>query len=94
MEPTQKKIILKTQSNRTFQIDAHEVIHNRSKYYADRDPDTIYDEEYEYLLDDESEVFDWLFNNMDWYECKTLIELDVSKEKLSTLNITDSEMVD
>lgn len=89
-----KKIIIVTECHRRFSIDAHEVIDHRSKHYAENDSDTTYDEEYQYLINEEYEIKDWLFGNMDWYECKSLVELPVIKRELSTLDIMDYAVVD
>ncbi len=89
---SKKKIDIFTECNRHFQIDAHEVIHDRSSYYAERDKDTTYEEEYEFLDGDHSEITDWLFNNMDWYECKTLKEIPSKPKSLRNVEICEYEV--
>lgn len=87
---TDKLIYIDTTEHRTFTIEAHEVIDHRSKYYASRDSDTSYQEEYQFLLEDDDEVTDWLFNNMDWYECETLKERRSVNSELSDLEVLAS----
>lgn len=37
----------------------------RAKYYAERDPDTTYEEEFNYVMNDSFEGIDWFRNNQD-----------------------------
>lgn len=37
---------------------------NRAKHYADRDPDTTYESEFEYTMGDNYELIDWYRSNM------------------------------
>lgn len=89
--------MIQTEQGRNFTIDAHEILHNRSSYYASRDSgesegeefDKEYKAEYESFVDEEYEITDWLLNNMDWYECNTLKELPQEKVDVSELDIDD-----
>ena len=36
----------------------------RAYYYVDKDPDTTYNEEFEFAMKDRSEAYHWLRNNM------------------------------
>ncbi len=83
------KIKLRSDCGRNFEIDAHEVADHRSTYYKNKDPDTTYTEEYDWVIQDSMELTDWLFNNMDWYECKTLKEVDPTKLPLNKLSFED-----
>jgi hypothetical protein len=89
MKKTKKKIRIYTTCGRVFQIDVHEIADNRAKYYAKKDKDTTYEEEYEFLVGDDFEVKDWLFNQMDWYECSTLIESECIKRDIKSLEIKE-----
>jgi hypothetical protein len=40
------------------------VAHNRAKYYAEKDPDTTYQGEFDYVCGDHAEAVDWFRNNM------------------------------
>ena len=63
---------------------------NRATYYADKDAkregltkeerDKLYEEEYNYTIEDELEIYDWAPNNMDWVDVKDhAVELGVEK---------------
>lgn len=71
---------------RVYRIPRHVVANNRANYYAERDKSTTYQEEYDYLMEEtkdaDSEVHEWLFNEMDWYELNPqLVRHDVPKLK-------------
>lgn len=89
-----KKVIqIKTDCNRMFNVDASEIAENRSRYYSERDDDTTYQEEYDYIINDDSEMIDWMQNNMDWYECKTLKEAPTITLELSDLEVENIEVL-
>ena len=39
---------------------------NRAKYFAERDSDTTYEEEFNYTMSSQYEINDWAKNNMRW----------------------------
>jgi hypothetical protein len=39
---------------------------HRARHYAERDKDTTFDDEYQFVMDDHAEGLDWFLNNMDW----------------------------
>ncbi len=95
---TDKKIMLEMECGKSFTVDAHEVIDDRSKYYAENDSDTTYDEEYKWVAEsDGAEAIDWLQNNMNWYKCKTMKEVasdippDFSEMEIEDLHIFTPE---
>lgn len=49
-----------------WEFPASIVADNRAKYYAEKDKDTTYDEEFKYAMDEDVELIDWFGNNMDW----------------------------
>jgi len=59
-----------------FRIPATTIAYDRARYYAHRDnPNSTvtdpewtktYNDEKKYTLDDDSELLDWLWNNMNW----------------------------
>lgn len=58
-----------------WDVLAHLIAHERAVYYSNRDHGedgdpkeklATYTEEYEYTMDDESELIDWAEGNMDW----------------------------
>ena len=49
-----------------YYFDLRFAAHNRAEYYAQRDPDTTYDDEYDFATSDGmSEAYEWASNNMD-----------------------------
>jgi|TARA_R110000851_G_scaffold298994_4_gene454794 hypothetical protein len=90
---TTKKIKLTTECGREFTVDLHEVAENRSVYYAEKDSETSYDSEYDFIVSDENYAIDWMQNNMDWYEMDSLKEISVDPPMLSDLEINDMEIV-
>src|SRR5271154_2730554 len=40
------------------------VAHNRALYYAKKDPETTYKEEFDFIMEDDYEAKDWFRNNM------------------------------
>lgn len=99
MKMSNKKLELETSCGRKFNIDAHEILDNRSTYYAKKDSDNWddlknnYQDEYESIQDDGFEIYDWCLNNMNWWECKTLIETTTDKPDLSELEIDGHSLI-
>jgi len=51
------------------------IANDRAKYYAGReespeDSDRVYEEEYEFAMEDDLEIYDWAPNNMNWVDVK------------------------
>ena len=65
-------------SDRTYwSFPAHIVADARAKYFAEVDSargdgeyDEVYKQEYDYTISDESELKDWMMNNMNWEDVK------------------------
>jgi len=87
MEKSKQRIYLIMENGEKYSVEAHEALDNRSKYYAEKDSDTTYEEEYEAFREDEFEAYDWLVNNMNWWECKTMRKEETRKIELSELEI-------
>jgi hypothetical protein len=49
-----------------WEVPAEVIAKNRATYYAERDKDTTYDEEFKFTMGDDYELKDWFYNNMDW----------------------------
>jgi peptidoglycan/xylan/chitin deacetylase (PgdA/CDA1 family) len=47
-----------------WQVPCTVIAAHRAKYYAAKDPDTTYDAEYTVTMDDNYELKDWCFGNM------------------------------
>lgn len=75
-----------------WHVPVHNIADNRSKYYAEKDPDTTYQEEYDYLMGDDSEVVDWYSNNMDFEDIEAfavLVHVPPPLKKPSTNPVLD-----
>lgn len=61
---------------KVYDISAEFIAKARAEYYAKLDADRgenyakIHDEELKNTLEDDSEIIDWAFNNMDWADVK------------------------
>lgn len=51
-----------------YRIPAGAVAANRATYYSSKDGD--YAAEFQYAMEDDYELIDWLLNNMDWKDVK------------------------
>ena len=84
-----KHINLKCDNGVTYQIKAHDVAHDRANYYAKKENETTYEEEYNYAISDEDELYDWLVSNMNWWELKPVAiktdELDFSELEIDEI---------
>lgn len=49
-----------------WHIPLEMIADNRAKYYAERDQDTTYQDEFDYVMEDAFEGLDWFRNNMDF----------------------------
>jgi hypothetical protein len=72
MTLTTKKILIKLEDQRLYSASLHEVVDNRASYYAGQDPNTTYEEEYQFAMNNSRATTDWLLNVMDWYKPKSL----------------------
>lgn len=87
-----KKVFIKLEDGRTYSILAHAVAHDRATYYAEKDTDTTYQDEYDYVMSDDGddELFDWLWNNMNWYEHDPVLEATDEPDDLSDVEVSSS----
>ncbi len=60
------KVIEINDAGFVWHVPLSAVADNRAKYYAENDPDTTYQEEFDYVMDEHSEGLDWFWNNMDF----------------------------
>ncbi len=49
-----------------WEIPAEVIAESRASYYSDADEETDFHEEFEFTINDKSELIDWACNNMDW----------------------------
>lgn len=89
VKKTSKKVMIETECGRAFTVNVHEIADNRASYYSKVDEDVTYEEEYDFTANDSYEPTDWLFNNMNWNECKTLKEIPQEPKDMSELEIKD-----
>lgn len=59
-----KNIVINTPKGQ-YQFPLELVARDRANYYDSREPGS-YQEEYDYIMEDNFEGIDWLLNNMDW----------------------------
>lgn len=65
-----KRIKVRFRDNSIWDIPLLFIAEHRAKFYANEDPDTTFDEELEFALEDEYVCIDRAQNNMDWSDVK------------------------
>lgn len=72
-----KLLVVNMPNGYKYSIPADVIADNRAKYYAKLDSvqdgvdyDTIYKKEFDYTVNDESELIDWASNNLNWADVK------------------------
>ena len=68
----EKKLIVKFHRGVNYEVPARIIAENRANYYAflgefEKDSEEYY-EEFNIILNDEFELFDWVQNNMRWHD--------------------------
>ncbi|OPZ24602.1 MAG: hypothetical protein BWZ03_00077 [bacterium ADurb.BinA186] len=58
-----KYLVITTQDGDEYGLPLELVAKKRAEYYAAKDPDTTYDEEFKYVMEDSYEGIDWFRNN-------------------------------
>ena len=56
--------------NSKWDVPARLIAHDRAKYYAEKGES--YQEEYDYVINDDSELIDWAAGNMNWSDVKDM----------------------
>lgn len=51
------------------------VAEKRAQYYVDRDEDTTFESEVEFVVNDPSEAYEWFMNNMNWEDVEAVATL-------------------
>ena len=54
-----------------WDVPARLVAEDRAKYYAEKDPDTTYEEMFEATMSDDFDLKDWAADNMNWEDVET-----------------------
>lgn len=84
-----------------WHVPAEYIAKHRAKYYGDNDPDTTFEEEFEYTMGDNYEIKDWFLNNMNWSDVasvavlvksEAVIEPDVFSEDCEISVIGEHEL--
>lgn len=65
-----------------WHVPLETIADNRAKYYAERDDDTTYDEEFSFVMEDGWEGIDWFLNNMDFADIADKAKLVKEPEPL------------
>lgn len=60
------KLIEITDNGYVWHVPLHIVADNRARYYASKEGEGNYQDEYDYVVDDNYEAIDWFQGNMDW----------------------------
>lgn len=84
-----KKIIFELGDGRTYSVLADMVARDRATYYAEKDKSTTFEEEYNYTMSSDSELLDWVVNNMNWYDLNPTLEASGSLCDLCDAEIED-----
>jgi hypothetical protein len=70
------KVVYCTLINReSWAVPIHHIADARAKYYAAKDKDTTYQEEYDYVIEDSYEAIDWFLNEMNPSDLREHFEL-------------------
>lgn len=60
-----KSVVFTLDNGDQYGLPLEEVAKIRAAYYAAKDPDTTFQEEYEYVMNDSYAGIDWFLNNQD-----------------------------
>lgn len=83
-----KQLVITFRNGEIKAIPVELIAKDRAKYYSERDETTSYKEEFDFAMQDETEIIDWFTNNMDWKDVEEHAEdrdseaIDYAKEIL------------
>lgn len=60
------KVIRIDDTGYIWEVPLETIAKHRADYYAERDQDTTFQAEYDYVMEDPHEGLDWFLNNMDF----------------------------
>jgi hypothetical protein len=76
------KVLLVTFSDgSTWKIEAAKIAENKAAYYAEIDPDTTFDQEFNEVIGDDYALEDWAKGNMDWKDVRPFATLVFQDKK-------------
>lgn len=75
---------IKLDDGRIYHISKAKIADDRATFYSERDTETDYSEEYNFLMSNTEEandiVLEWLWNEMDWWEMNPVLVHDERRE--------------
>lgn len=83
-----KKVIQIEDQGFIWHIPLEHIADHRAKYYEKNDKDTTYEEEYNYVMNDNYEGVDWFLSNMNWSDVAIVAKLMVTPSKTKPDNYT------
>lgn len=88
---TETKFIRVEDNGFVWMVPLEAVAANRAKYYAEKDKDTSYQDEFDYVMADDYEGVDWFANNMNWEEVEAVAKL-VERPNLAEPDMACSDL--
>lgn len=65
-----RQIELRFTNGKRYSVDCCEIAHDFAGYYSGKGDD--YEQTFQQIMDDETSLYDWLANDMDWYMMKSV----------------------
>lgn len=76
------RVIELSDSGFVWHVPLEAIAKHRAKYYAERDKDTTFEDEFEFVMRDDLEALDWFQNNMDFEDVASDARLVVTPSAL------------
>ena len=93
-----KKVIEILKGGFVWHIDLEYVADNRAKYYAEKDKETTYQDEYDFVMEDDYQGIDWYQNNMDFedvpFDRRRLVSSPKTPDSPNDIHWADDEELD
>lgn len=89
-----KVIELHMESGRFYHVPLEQVAKHRAEYYAQKDTDTTFEDEMDFVMTDDYEGIDWYQNNMDPDEVKATLIKDVKPLKFEDEAVADIRIIE
>jgi hypothetical protein len=84
------KVLKITDSGFIWEVPGEAIAKNRATYYAARDKDTTYDDEFGFTMENDYELRDWFLNNMDWSDVASEAKLVRTPEAMAEPRLNHS----
>lgn len=85
------KVIRINDSGYIWDVPLEVIANHRAEYYAKRDKDTTFQEEFDYVMGDDYEGLDWFLNNMDYEDVEGDAKLVQTPAPLTKPRINTSD---